>query len=553
MIYNAIDRAAWALEHPYKLEIYLVAFQAILDSNWQGWEDEERELLVEALENPVLREQGAILLQSVAQPILRALVSGLTSQRLRELGLLDLAAEADAGRLQWQVDELLPADLCLIRTLESIGKTGQVLADEQRANAEIRAEEMRTALGKNSDISIKDIEPIRLSLSPIGAVQPTTLEMWGPAPNAKPTLPVYGNNPPDNLDAEMLSYTIDPDGRLVFTSPVPGLPTTYQWYIPDPMTARAWRLVALAVWRDLWRTEVDFARRHPAPALGAGILYGTLRKFSRSAPIKEGGNLYLQGDGQRELVAAAVDPDLVPVLFRGLEELGGVLGDRLIRAAVRGAWEQRTLPDGRVLRFEGGRRALRERLGVNAKFDPLLHDALRAGARFEFQRGSLEVVGLWAYMELAEAPGQRALAEWTIGTLLAPGAPWRRLPDGERRPIPVLATPDLRGFNSRHIAPLLRFQWELLSEASERLTSMKSGDWIPFGTEAKERARERAEVPKQPATEVLERWSGEGGWFEDNGSAIRLVDPDARRLWRETSEGATALVKKRAARDRRKK
>lgn len=328
---------------------------------------------------------------------------------------------------------------------------------------------------------------------------------------------------------------------------------------PDPAGSRAWRLVALAVWRDRIRPAADLAAslvsRHPAPAIASGILHGTLRKLAYGQPERgEDGELYLRGEGERLRVAASVAPEVAEALLRGLNELGGVVGDRLIRAAVRWAWERRGILDARTLRFEGGRSTLRERLGITKNQDSALYDALEAGTMFRFKRGGLEVMSLWTYFEIKAAPGRRAEASWTIGELLAPGAPWRELPANERRAIPVLAEPDLQGFNSRHVAPLLRLQWELLVLLAERVPHMEEDGWIPFGLDARNEARERAEAPADPTREALVRWAGPGGWFEDrNGSAVRLVDPAARALWDATAEGAERLAARRKSKHRRER
>lgn len=87
----------------------------------------------------------------------------------------------------------------------------------------------------------------------------------------------------------------------------------------------------------------------------------------------------------------------------------------------------------------------------------------------------------------------------------------------ERRAIPVLAEPDLRGFNSRHVASLLRMQWELLVLLAERVPSMEEQGWIPCTTDVLDEARNRAEAPIEPAREALIRWSSPGGWFEQRG------------------------------------
>lgn len=400
-------------------------------------------------------------------------------------------------------DDLLPLDQDLVKILGEIGPTGNDLAMAMREKCTARLYEK---LGQNHQV---------------GADAVGWMEDWI-APEGGP------------------SWRTDPECL-------------------DPAGSRAWRLVALAVWRDRVRPAADLAAslvtRHPAPAIANGILQGTLRKLAYGRPEQgDDGGLYLRGEGERLKVAASVAPEVAEALLRGLNELGGVVGDRLIRAAVRWAWERRGVLDARTLRFEGGRATLRDRLGISKNQDSALYDALEAGAMFRFKRGGLEVLSLWSYLEVKAAPGRRAEASWTIGELLAPGAPWRELPANERRAIPVLAEPDLQGFNSRHVAPLLRLQWELLVLLAERVPHMEEDGWIPFGLEARNEARDRAEAPADPAREALVRWAGPGGWFEDrNGGAVRLVDPAARALWEATAEGAGRLAARRKSKHRRER
>lgn len=269
--------------------------------------------------------------------------SAARSLQAHMLTLLPLLADSSQWKPEFfsSTEELLPLDRALVQALEGLGGTGKILAAETRLRLADRLQRHFLFITSSSK-KIPDI----------------FLEDW----------------------------CAPPDG-----------PTWKEQNCPDPAGARAWRLLALATWRDEVRPAAIAAAtllmRHPAPAIASGILQGTIQKlaFSR-AELGEDGAVYLRDHGERLKVAAAVAPEVAEALLRGLNELGGVIGDRLIRAAVRWAWERRGALDARNLRFEGGRATLRDRLSIPKNQDAALYDALEAGAMFRFKRGGMEVL-----------------------------------------------------------------------------------------------------------------------------------------------------------------
>ena len=303
--------------------------------------------------------------------------------------------------------------------------------------------------------------------------------------------------------------------------------------VPDPLSSRAIRRLARSAWRDRIQPEIErVLSKAVAPSVPMGV-WANIRSLSQgelTVATVPGGVQVSLVEGQRvRTITPALDANTLPMVMRGLEVLGGFLGDRMLRYAVRTTWERfrANCPDARVLRFHGGEEGLRRSLGVSTHFRGELGAALRAGRDFTCT-GGREVMGLWSWERLEdEAPGRPGVGLWTIGTVLAPG--YR----GTDRLLPIPADVNLDWAGPRVRGALGKLQWESIIELAQAAHEADPDGWIPIRGESWKEAIDRAEVQISTAREAIDRWTkGEQNerWLEAQGERVRLLDPASRAL-----------------------
>ena len=303
--------------------------------------------------------------------------------------------------------------------------------------------------------------------------------------------------------------------------------------VPDPISSRAIRRLARSAWRDRIQPEIErMLSKAVTPSVPMSVWIG-IRSLSQGelkvASVPGGVQVSLV-EGQRvRMITPALDVSTLPMVMRGLEVLGGFLGDRMLRYAVRTTWERfrANCPDARVLRFSSGEEGLRRALGVSSHFRGELGAALKAGRDFT-STGGREVMGLWSWERLEdEAPGRPGIGLWTIGTVLAPG--YR----GTDRLLPIPADVNLDWAGPRVRGALGKLQWESMIELAQAAHEGDPEGWIPMRNEAWKEAIDRAEVQISTAQEAIQRWTnGEQNerWLEAQGERVRLLDPASRAL-----------------------
>lgn len=465
----------------------VAALQAVVD--FSEAPAPEKAAIRAALENPV----NVGLICEYLQPVLDQLAAFLTPVRELFPGVLPApeGATVSAG--------MLAADYVV---------SGSTIS--RRGMAELRAWLVE---------ALRASGPDGVSRAQIVAEKPLEEEpaQWAAAERASPFPAILRTSAPQRGPSRAA------DGELM------DLPVA----VPDPISSRAIRRLARSAWRDRIQPEIErVLSKAVAPSVPMGVWIGirSLSQGELTVATVPGGVQVSLVEGQRvRTITPALDANTLPMVMRGLEVLGGFLGDRMLRYAVRTTWERfrANCPDARVLRFHGGEEGLRRSLGVSTHFRGELGAALRAGRDFTCT-GGREVMGLWSWERLEdEAPGRPGVGLWTIGTVLAPG--YR----GTDRLLPIPADVNLDWAGPRVRGALGKLQWESIIELAQAAHESDPDGWIPMRGEAWKEAIDRAEVQISTAREAIDRWTkGEQNerWLEAQDERVRLLDPASRAL-----------------------
>ncbi len=304
------------------------------------------------------------------------------------------------------------------------------------------------------------------------------------------------------------------------------------------------RLLACALWADLWRPGALFESARIAPAMPQ-LVRRSLAAVRHGRALRDadrGGLEYRALDGSvvARFVAPALNQKQLEAMRRGVEHLRGVLFEAVIRGLVRATFAQAVEGINPYTRLVYGRgfEGLAKAYRINSKDRAKLPSLFAAMAAYRGADRTLPPI-VAAYWTTGATRGRPAELRIDVGEALAPGyaSVVARRADRESGdpwllpvlPLPVLAIPGARG---NDYAALCDLQWELLALFRARAEEGRDrGGWLLSAADVGALV-DRAGLSSKLAGAWREPWTqGEGAWLREvGGGRLALADGAAAEL-----------------------
>jgi hypothetical protein len=311
------------------------------------------------------------------------------------------------------------------------------------------------------------------------------------------------------------------------------------------------RVLARALWADVWQPRVLFESAKHAPALpllmrrslvalrhGTELRHGTAGGFEYRA---------LDGTLVARFRAPALNRKQLDAMRRGVAHLRGVLFEAVIRGLVRDTFRQGVEgvnPYTRLV-YPRGFAGFADYHGINSQYRAKLPELFEAMAAYRGADRTLPplISGWWT---TPATRGRPAELRADVGEALATGyasVVARKMADTEAGdalllpvlPLPLLAIP---GASRADFAALCDLQWELLALFRARAEEGRDlGGWLLAAADLRAVA-DRAALRSGLAAAWREPWTkGDGAWLRElPDGRLALADRGATELLREAAD-----------------
>jgi hypothetical protein len=187
------------------------------------------------------------------------------------------------------------------------------------------------------------------------------------------------------------------------------------------------KVLAAILWHEHLAESFHRTLRH-RPAITVAVYDGALiPSMSRQLTLPIDGEDLIVRDTRGltlgRLDVPATDAELIRTVFEGLDLLGSVAGQRILKHFVLTVHERtETEKQGaRVLDFTGGWSTFADAVGADARERRRLEAILEAGQRVIWDNGTLKLGGLWTWTYTRGSRQGPGLVRVVVGDPLAPG------------------------------------------------------------------------------------------------------------------------------------
>lgn len=298
-------------------------------------------------------------------------------------------------------------------------------------------------------------------------------------------------------------------------------------------------VLAEALWYDIVTRHVNFTT-HQVPALSTSVYYQAAKLLRPKATI-------LQNDKDIQLISDSevlgiiniptIPAGLFQTVARGLPKFNSAYGHKLFRFEVQEPFRMKEAgeTDYRVIKLDGGKSELAERLGFKGKKAiTVLGEILYTQAYLEFKYGksSGNLIQLTKYISPATKRDEGLLI--TVGTMLLP---YHIFEEGGLL-IPLLKDPPLIGAN-QYQASLYSLQMDVMAEISKYSIDLFVNGAVRISNEHWNELCIKNGIPIPFGQQVLSRWLQDGN---DAGKFLELVDKEHYTLGSEYTKELAFLI-----------
>ncbi|MBS0655880.1 MAG: hypothetical protein JSR46_08895, partial [Verrucomicrobia bacterium] len=314
-------------------------------------------------------------------------------------------------------------------------------------------------------------------------------------------------------------------------------PTFWLMESPDDNELKSPALLVLAycLWEDIVKRKVNFSRLY-VPAVSTSVQIPICRLLSPKAKVIENDH-QLQIVDKSDLVGSIKIPTIAPHLLRAVKDgsykLSSVYSHRLFRFEVQEPFRKKAAGDDdcRVIRLDGGRTELAERLGFKGKKAiTTLGEILAAQAHFEFTMKGISgnLIQLTRY--ISPVTKREEGLEITVGTMLLPYHCFDAYNKGEcGLLIPLVKDPPLVGAHCFH-ANLYSLQMDVMAAFSDQSIELSTTGCIKISQRLWEELCIKNGIPPSLAQLVHDRWISDG---DDQPKFLQMIQKEHYTLGNE--------------------